>query len=71
MFPIITIFANLGRGRRCGCQTFFDNKSGNGIMNIDTTTSPLTVAVSFQKERADNRIFDLRVIGSASMRLAL
>ena len=28
-------------------------------------------ASSRQKERADNRIFDLRVIGSASVRLAL
>ena len=31
----------------------------------------LTVAVSFQRKRADNRIFNLRVIGPASMRLAL
>ena len=31
----------------------------------------LTVAVSFQSKRADNRILHLRVIGSASVRLAL
>ena len=31
----------------------------------------LTVAVSFQSKRADNRISNLRVIGSASARLAL
>jgi len=36
----LTIFAILGGVRRCGDQAFFDEKSGNAIIKIDTTIPP-------------------------------
>lgn len=65
----LTIFANLGGVRRCWGQAFFDKLGGRDKLK-NTAISPCGCHIS-QTERADNRTLHLRVIGSASMRLAL
>ena len=49
------------------CTKHAENKSCPGCGTIKMRA----FSISFQMERADNRIFNLRAIGPASMRLAL
>jgi hypothetical protein len=65
----LTIFAILGGVRRCGGQAFFDKLGGRDKLK-DTAIPPCGCRIS-QTERADNRTSHLRVIGSASLHLAL
>ena len=65
----VTIFANLGGVRRCGGQAFFD-KSGGRVKWKDTAIPPYGCRV-LSKRKSRSPHFNLRVIGSASMRLAL
>ena len=56
------------QNRRFWFATALNTNSSGSIFPLNQQSYS---ASSFQKERADNRIFDLRVIGSASVRLAL